>query len=399
MCPHQLTITPRSPARPLGFCGRMGALLALAPALLALVLATPAQAQWRIPGVGGTLNPGNYYDPYGSSRQAAYNIRLYGRAMSQVPPYALGYNPYVYYPPTWWCWPPSPPVSTTPSLPSSDPSSGFLQEAASVIAADGHFRISNQQANLVREQVRSAHSDNNRKAFDEFLYERGNTPTWLDDLERQRKLNLRYALSGPSGGEILAGTPLNTLLDALKQMPPRGEDVALPEGLLKQINVTAGAGANPALLKTGQLTWPVVLSGPDYDNDRRAIEHHLGKALEQAKHHPVDRRPLETLKAALDRLETQLDKRTRDLTPSDYIEGRHHLRLLGDAARALSRPDARNYFTGEYAAKGRTVGELVKNMSGLRFAAAAPGNEKAYRELYDKLVTYYNRAQPSPRER
>jgi hypothetical protein len=47
-----------------------------------------------IPGAGGTLRPGNYYDPYGYSRQAAFNIALYGRAISQVPPYALGYNPY-----------------------------------------------------------------------------------------------------------------------------------------------------------------------------------------------------------------------------------------------------------------------------------------------------------------
>src|SRR6516225_7641625 len=63
-------------------------------ALLALVLAdAPAHAQ-RTPGLGGTLNPFNYYDPYGYSRQAAFNIALYGRAMSQVPPYALGYNPY-----------------------------------------------------------------------------------------------------------------------------------------------------------------------------------------------------------------------------------------------------------------------------------------------------------------
>ncbi len=72
--------------------------LIAAAAVTALTLAsTPAQAQryrYRVPGVGGTLNPYNYYDPYGYSRQAAFNLALYGRAMSQVPPYALGYNPY-----------------------------------------------------------------------------------------------------------------------------------------------------------------------------------------------------------------------------------------------------------------------------------------------------------------
>ena len=67
-----------------------------ASAVIALVLAAaPAHAQrFRIPGTGGTLNPYNYYDPYGYNRQAAFNLALYGRAMSRVPPYALGYNPY-----------------------------------------------------------------------------------------------------------------------------------------------------------------------------------------------------------------------------------------------------------------------------------------------------------------
>jgi hypothetical protein len=96
--------------------------LLAAVALLALGLAAPlAHAQvirtsrivpgvgvvrgnMRVPGTGGTLNPYNYYDPYGYARQAAFNTRLYGRAMAQVPPYALGYNPYppvINYPPAY----------------------------------------------------------------------------------------------------------------------------------------------------------------------------------------------------------------------------------------------------------------------------------------------------------
>jgi hypothetical protein len=91
-----------------------GAPAALGAALLTLVLAAaPAHAQrfrvagvggfrvagggFRVPGTGGTLNPGNYYDPYGYSRRAAFNTALYGRAMSHVPPYALGYGGYGTY--------------------------------------------------------------------------------------------------------------------------------------------------------------------------------------------------------------------------------------------------------------------------------------------------------------
>jgi hypothetical protein len=54
--------------------------------------------------------PANYLDPYGINRRNAYLIRLYGRAYSQVPPYALGYNPYLnYYAPTYMT-PPVPPL-------------------------------------------------------------------------------------------------------------------------------------------------------------------------------------------------------------------------------------------------------------------------------------------------
>ncbi len=403
-------------------------------ALLALVLAAaPAQAQrFRgVPGVGGTLNPYNYYDPYGYSRQAAFNIALYGQAMSQVPPYALGYNPYPqivntmpYYPPTPYYNPgygsivntlaggysspgySSPgyggyePGYSTPYQPYYDPTSGFLYGAASVMSADGKFRINNQQANLLREQVRSAHIDNNRKAFDEFLYERANRPTWLDDLERQRKLDLRYALNNPSGSEILQGISLNTLLDQLKQMQAKGVEgpaVPLSDDTLSQINVTAGAGVNPGLLKADKLTWPLGLSGADFAEDRKKIERNLATAISDVEHGQLEPARLKDLTDAVDKLSEDLNAQVGEMTPSQYIDARNYLRLLTDAVRTLGRPDAAKYINNQYAAKGKTVGDLVKNMSGLRFAPATPGAERAYKDLYEKLVAYYNRAQGSTR--
>jgi len=406
-------------------------------ALLALVLAAaPARAQrFHVPGTGGTLNPYNYYDPFGYSRQAAFNISLYGRAMSQVPPYALGYNPYPqivntpYYPPvspyympgyggsivnTMSGYPTSPGYSSpgytpsypegggypSPYVPSYDPTSSFLMGAASVINADGKFRINNQQANVLREQVRSAHIDNNRKAFDEFLYERANTPTWLDDLERQRKLNLRYALVNPSGSEILAGTSLNTLLDSLKQMQGRnvqGPDVPLDEELLKQINVTAGSGANAGLLKNEKLTWPLALTGSDFADDRTHVERNIRNAVNEAEHGPVEPARLKDLLADVARMTKDLERQIGDITPNQYIEAEKYLKLLGDAITALSRPDGVNYINGKYAARGKTVGDLVKNMAGLKFAQATPGEEQAYKALQEKLASYYNRSQPSTR--
>jgi hypothetical protein len=408
-------------------------LVATGVALLAVVLAaTPAQAQIRrfgAPGVGGTLNPGNYYDPYGFSRSAAFNIALYGRAMSQVPPYALGYNPY-----------PAPIVTSMPwygggyggimnntlgaypgyggspgmspgyggggyynpysYYPSYDPYSGFLQGSASVISADGQFRINNQQANLLREQVRSAHIDNRRKAFDEFLYERANTPTWLDDLERQRKLNLRYALTNASGSEILSAGTLNTLLDNIKQMQAKGvkgPDIAVSPDTLEKINVSAGGGVNPALLKNEHMSWPLALNRSDFAEDRKNIERNLAAAVREAEVGPVEPKRLQDLRDEVDKLNDALSQQIGDMTPTQYIDAKNYLQLLADGVRLLERPDSGNYINGKYAAKGKTVGDLVRNMTGLQFAPATPGTEQAYKDLYEKLVAFYNQAQPSSR--
>jgi hypothetical protein len=410
-------------------------LVALGVALLALVLAaTPAHAQYGggirrggIPGVGGTLNPYNYYDPFGYSRQAAFNIGLYGRAMSQVPPYALGYNPY----PQVWSTPyygggygggyggygtlqnnqagygtspgyGSPGYSDYggyPYYPSYDPYSGFLQGAASVISADGRFRVNNQQANLLREQVRSAHIENKRKAFDEFMYERANTPTWLDDLERQNKLNLRYTLNNASGSEILSAISLNTLLDSLKQMQAKGvmkgPDVDLSSETLDKINVSPGPGVNPGLLKEKRLSWPLALTGSEFQDDRKTVERNLAAAVSEAGVGTVEPKRLKDLLDEVDKMSDELGQRINDMTPNQYIEAKNYLKLLNDAIRALGRPDAKDYVNDKYSAKGKTVADLVKHMAGLQFAPATPGAEQAYKELYEKLVTYYKQAQPS----
>jgi hypothetical protein len=409
-------------------------LAAFAFALLAQVLATSAaRAQFYggglsrrsfVPGLGGTLNPGNYYDPYGYARQAAYNIGLYGRAVSQVPPYALGYSPYA-----------TPYLSQMPSYasgygmlmnyqapyassgygsagygnsgygnsgysnsyaPSSDPYSGFLQGAASVINADGRFRVNNQQANVTREQARSAHIENRRKAFDEFLYERANTPTWLDDLERQHKLDLRYALTKASGSEILSASTLNTLLDSIKQMQSKGvkgPDIAVRAETLEKINVSGGSGVNPALLKNEHMTWPLALTRSEFAEDRKNIERNLAATTREAEVGSVEPKRLQELRDEVDKMSGQLGHQIGDMTPTQYIDAKNYLQLLGAGLRLLERPDGGSYVNGKYTAKGKTVGELVRNMSGLQFAPASPGTEQAYKELYQRLAEYVSRAQ------
>jgi hypothetical protein len=95
----------------------------------------------------------------------------------------------------------------------------------------------------------------------------------------------------------------------------------------------------------------------------------------------------------VDKMSGQLGQLIGDMTPTQYIDAKNYLQLLGAAVRLLERPDRGNYINGKYAAKGKTVGDLVRNMSGLQFAPASPGTEQAYKELYHRLVEYFSRAQ------
>src|SRR5262249_46175897 len=89
-------------------------------------------------------------------------------------------------------------------------------------------------------------------------------------------------------------------------------------------------------------------------------------------------------------LNGKLVERIKDLSPDDYVEAKHYLKELDQALRILKRPDVAKYINNEYAARSKTVGELVQTMSslGLRFAPAVSGNEAAYNSLYRGLVTY-----------
>jgi hypothetical protein len=398
-------------------------LAALASTVLLGLAASTAQAQIPI----------NWLDPYGNSRRAAFNIALYGRAMQRVPPYALGFNP---YPPPivaggygGGAYPPfglwnggggtlannmygAGMYSSSPGLGSytdpyggyggyypyyNDPLNGLLRGSADVVAAQGQYLINNEQSKLLREQRRQAEIDTRRRRFDEWLYERNTRPTLQDERERQDKIALRYYLTNPASTEIYSATSLNAILDQLQQMQAkgmRGPNLPLEEDTLKQINVSP-SGGNVGLLKNeGRLTWPAVLAGADFAAERKSLDSNLPTSISEVeKHGQVDRGRLMDMLSDVDKMYQRLALQIGELTPSQYIEAKRYLNQLSDALRALQSPDAGNYFTGKYVARGKTVGELVKNMNGLRFAPATPGEERAYREVYQALAAYYAGAQ------
>jgi hypothetical protein len=78
------------------------------------------------------------------------------------------------------------------------------------------------------------------------------------------------------------------------------------------------------------------------------------------------------------------------MSPTDYIVAQRYLRQVGDAITALEDPNVVNFFNQNWTARGRNVAELVKYMTdnGLDFAPAVPGQEGAYRAMYNALSAF-----------
>jgi hypothetical protein len=88
--------------------------------LIGSLWASEARAQFYFPNRMSVqtrvVPPTRYLDPFGIAQRQAYMINLYGHAMSNVPPYALGYNPYTpYYPYYGSGYSPVYPVTPTPT--------------------------------------------------------------------------------------------------------------------------------------------------------------------------------------------------------------------------------------------------------------------------------------------
>jgi hypothetical protein len=96
----------------------------------------------------------------------------------------------------------------------------------------------------------------------------------------------------------------------------------------------------------------------------------------------------------LGKLTDLLNDSVGELAPSQYIEAKRYLNQVGDAVAALSDPKVSTYFNPNQnwakQAKVSNVAELVSymNKSGLRFAAATPGDEPAYNALYRALADF-----------
>jgi hypothetical protein len=288
------------------------------------------------------------------------------------------FNPYrnagAFYPSGYWGY-------------SDDPYG--LHGMAAVISASGNYMKD-------REKARSAAIDNRRKLQEQWQWERENTPTPEQERQRLQKQLVDHARNNPTITEIWSGVILNDILRDIQLRPSYyATDTPLDPNLVAKINLTTGKqGANFGILKSGTLTWPLLFRRKMFDEDRQRLDQLVAQTIKPAETKQMDPQGIEEMMQRLEDLSRKLVRVIRSApeeetwTPSLYIDARHFLDQFKDAVKVLRQPDAVKYVTGQYAAQGKTVAELVKFMTenGLFFAPVTPGEETAYTALHRALA-------------
>ena len=347
-------------------------LVLLAGTALALIAPTAALAQVN-------YNPQNAYT-YSQTQGTAS-----GPAVGQAPP--------VTYSPWGWGYP------ATGAYGNS--AGGFLNGAASVMSASGQYEMSHQQANLQREQVKSAHIDNKRKMFDELRYEQENTPPYSAVQEQNRIEQVRQALNNPQLTDIWSGTVLNTILTDIQIVQGRyglqGALVPLEEEVVKNLSLTTGTtpGSVGLLRDGGKLKWPPELQDPRFQEDCTAIDKLLPQMIDEAKGGGVSGQSVRQMEKLINSLEAKVTAAVDDMTPSDNIRAMSYAQQVSKTTKMLRDPNVAKQLGGAWQAQGNSVGELVAFMTskGLKFAAASPGEQPYYTSLQRSMATYDNSLQ------
>lgn len=362
--------------------------------------------------VSAQFFPGNnpYFQPSGGVRAGvpanAMNPQPQANAVPQVAPLLPGggqlvTNPYSNLLPGAGSAPISP-FGLSPFMPYAIPEGGaYLMGAADIINAQGRFLIDRQDALIRREQFKQMKLDTRRKQLESWLWERENTPRPEQLRQEAMKEALDRSLNNPPMNEIASGTALNNILVALEGMNPGRKfstpDIPLDEDTLKRINVTKGTGgANAGILANeGKLNWPraiETLRPVEKTTDlRNKIQARTREAYDQAASGKVDPELVRELNSLTNELAAILTTNLNSMGFQDSTDAKKFMRNLEDSVSVLGRADARDFLEGGNVAKGKTVQDLVQNMTakGLRFAPAVANNDAAYLSLHRSLVQYY----------
>ncbi len=291
------------------------------------------------------------------------------------------------------------PVYVNPYYPQGSPGYNHLNGQADVMRAYGDVANANEQARLTREKSNQAKIDTKRKAFDEMMYEKANTPTYLETLAKNKADYLTRIMNYPQKAEIYDGRSLNTMLPLVQSMlesGSQGPPVSIPKFAVTALNLSVGGKPGVGMLaKKGPLPWPPGLRGPR----QKKLDALIPAAVQSVIDGSISAKLLKDIRTEMKAMREDL----RDQLQKDQIDSSSYYRAiefynnLEPSIEALERPDARNQLVGDYKTSARNVQELVEYLTdnGLGFAPSTPGGENAYQVTHDAFVRYARTAQAS----
>jgi hypothetical protein len=268
-----------------------------------------------------------------------------------------------------------------------------LSGVADVNNSNANLIVAQQQANLMQQDVYKAKYGTRKAALDQTNYEIETARTATDDLERTKALNLRNAVNVASNTQITSGVALNRMLPSLLRLTAtgtQGPPIPLDAEQLKKINVKVpGNSDNVGLFRNGgKLEWPSACTGPLQEK----LDELIPALLEQVRDGNLSQKTYNEARKAATDLQADIKRRfyADEIDGTSWVAGKRYMENVTSGIKALQDPNARQLLGGGYAATGRTVDELVLNMSkqGLQFAAATPGDEPAYFALYNAMSSY-----------
>jgi hypothetical protein len=139
--------------------------------------------------------------------------------------------------------------------------------------------------------------------------------------------------------------------------------------------------------------WPAALETATFEQPQQRLTQNLREAVESLKKGERPSGPLlKDIQSDFATMNSKLNDpvTAEEIPPTQFVEARRYMRQVDSAIKALRDPRAVNYFNDTWKPQGRTVAELVENMTknGLEFAAATPGDEAAYSALYQAMRSY-----------
>jgi hypothetical protein len=292
-----------------------------------------------------------------------------------------------------------PPVYGNPYYPQGSPGYNRLNGQADVMRAYGDVVNDQEQARITREKANQAKLDTKRKAFDEMMYEKANTPTYTETLSKEKSQQLMRYMNHPIKSEITNGQTLNAmlpLLESLSSQGTQGPPVPLSQSLINQLNISGSGTSSVGMLRAGgQVDWPPALRGAQ----QKKIDKDLAVAYEAAMSNTLDSKIMKQLRTDMKKLREDMRQQLAkdEIEASSYMQAIEFYNALDSSVNALEKPDARKQLAGNYSPRARNVQELVDFMAdnGTKFAPAVPGNENAYQAAHDAFVRYARTAQAS----